>query len=293
MEAVGILNICKLPGMSSHEVVLRVRRIVGMKRVGHAGTLDPSACGVLVVCLGQATRLSDYISSGLKTYRAEFTFGLTTDSADAEGDVTGSCKAGDLREPEVAAAMQQFTGTFAQRPPEHSAIWIDGQRAYHLARRGAEMQMPLRQVTVEVFTLLRFIPGPRARLLADITCSKGTYIRALARDLGEAVATGATLSFLARTGVGGCRLEEAVTLDEVRNAVDGNAFEQVLQPPDTSLTHIPSLDISPIPTAAHYRAGNPLPLDADEGLYRVYLHERFLGLARTGEGLLRSVVNFQ
>ena len=193
MEYCGLLNICKLPGMSSHEVVNVVRRIAGMKRIGHAGTLDPSACGVLLVCMGKAARLSDYLSAGCKSYRAEILFGITTDGSDAEGRILSQRDAGHLREADVLAALPRFTGTFLQRPPARSAVWIKGQRAYQLVLSGETVEMPLREVTVSAYTPVRFIPGTHPRLLADITCSRGTYIRSLAYDLGEALGVGATL----------------------------------------------------------------------------------------------------
>ncbi len=165
MDYFGLLNICKLPGMSSHEVVNVVRRIAGMKRVGHSGTLDPSACGVLLVCLGKAARLSDYISAGCKSYRADILFGIITDGGDAEGRVLAQQDAGHLREAEVVAAIRPFTGTFLQRPPARSAVWIHGERAYAMVLRGETVEMPLREVTVSAFTPVRFVAGTHPRLL--------------------------------------------------------------------------------------------------------------------------------
>ena len=293
VDYIGLLNICKLPGMSSHEVVSRVRRLADMKRVGHAGTLDPSACGVLVVCLGPATRLSDYIGVGRKAYRAELTFGITTDSADAEGAIIGQADASGLREEEVIAAMPQFTGTFQQRPPVHSAIWIDGRRAYQMARQGEEMEMPMREVTIDVFTPVRFQPGPRARLLADITCAKGTYIRSLAHDLGQVLGVGATLSFLARTRIGDFHIDDAVTLDELETAAIAGQFDRYLLPADTPIMSFPEIRVPASPATEQYRLGNQLKVEAEPGLYRVYLDERFSGLGRVEKGLLRPTVNFR
>ena len=271
--------------MSSHEVVNGVRRIAGMKRVGHSGTLDPSACGVLLVCLGKATRLSDYISAGSKSYRAEFLFGLTTDGGDAEGVITSQTDAGHLSETEIVAALPQFTGTFQQRPPARSAVWIGGERAYDLVLRGKTVDMPLREVTVSAFTPVRFVPGTHPRLLVDITCSRGTYIRSLAHDLGEVLGVGATLSFLARTAVSGCRISDAVTLDELASA----DFPRALHCPDIALEHIPLFTLPP--EHAGYQRGTPVTVPGAPGLYRVYLEGRFLGLGRWENGGLRNVVN--
>ncbi len=285
MDYCGILNIFKVPGMSSHEVVNVVRRIAGMKRVGHSGTLDPSACGVLLVCLGKAARLSDYISTGSKSYRAEFLFGVTTDGGDAEGVITGQTDASHLDEKAVTAALPQFTGTFQQRPPARSAVWIAGERAYDLVLRGQTVEMPLREVTVSAFTPVRFVPGAHPRLLVDITCSRGTYIRSLAYDLGEVLGVGAMLSFLARTAVSGCHISDAVTLDELASG----EFTRQLQRPDIALEHLPLFTL-PVEQAT-YQRGTAVTVPGAPGLYRVYLEGRFLGLGRWEEGWLRNVVN--
>jgi len=285
----GLLNIFKVPGMSSHEVVNVMRRIAGMRRIGHAGTLDPSACGVLMVCLGKAARLADYISGGCKSYRAEFLFGVTTDGCDAEGRITAQTDAGHLREAEVVAALAPFTGTFLQRPPARSAVWINGERAYEMVLRGKAVEMPFREVTVSAFTPVRFLPGEHPRFLADITCSRGTYIRSLAHDLGEALGVGATLSFLARTNVSGCTIEDAVTLDELEAAKAAGDFARYVLSPDIALAHIPPFHLPA--EEERYRRGTPIPIDGTPGLYRVYQANQFLGLGRWEEGVLRNVVN--
>ncbi len=287
MGPIGFLNICKLPGKSSHDVVGKVRLIAGTKRVGHTGTLDPSACGVMLICLGPATRLADYVSGGVKAYRAEITFGLATDSDDAEGDVIACADAGHLDEAAILALLPRFSGTFQQCPPAHSAVWIGGRRAYHMARGGEEVTIAPREVTIHSFAPVRFVAGARARLLADIVCSKGTYIRSLARDLGQALGVGGVLSFLARTEASGQRLEDAVTVDEL--AVDG--VDKHLIPADALIQHIPAITIPP--DADYYLLGCSVRVAAEPGLYRVYLDTRFVGLGTCAEGRLRPKVNFR
>lgn len=287
MDHIGFLNICKLPGKSSHDVVGKVRRITGMKRVGHTGTLDPSACGVMLICLGSATRLADYVSGGTKAYRAEITFGLATDSDDAEGDIIARVDAGHLDEAVIDAVLPHFRGVLQQCPPAHSAVWIGGRRAYHMAREGEEVKIPAREVMIHAFTPVRFVAGMRTRLLADIVCSKGTYIRSLARDLGKELGVGGVLSFLVRTEASACRLVDAVTVEEL--AVDG--VEKYLIPADALLHDIPEITIPA--EADYYLFGSSVRVQAEPGLYRVYLGTRFVGLGRCEDGRLHPKVNLR
>lgn len=292
MDALGLLNICKVPGMSSHEVVARTRRILGMKRIGHTGTLDPSACGVLPVCVGSATRLADYIAVENKSYRAEIVFGLVTDSADAEGEVMERVDAQHLDESTVLPLLSRFLGTIDQIPPRHSAVQVAGLRAYDMARRGEEFEMPTRKVTIYALTPIRFVRGIHPRLLLDITCARGTYIRSLARDIGVAAGVGGTLGFLARTRVGKCHLEESVTLEELAVAAEDGTLDRWLLPADAALEHLPIVSIPD--TADRYRHGTAVPCTAaPHTLYRVYLRGQFVGLGRVIDDLLYPVVNLQ
>lgn len=277
--------------MSSHEVVARVRRIAGLKRVGHAGTLDPSACGVLPVCLGPATRLADYLVAEPKVYRAELLLGVTTDSHDAEGDVTTRADAAHLTEADIAAVLPRFTGVLQQRPPVHSAVFIGGVRAYHLTRQGHEVEMPLREVTVHDMALVRFLPGATARLLADITCSGGTYIRSLARDIGEALGVGGTLSFLARTRVGDYRIADAVTPDELALAAEVGRLTDYLIPADRAVAYLPAVHLPE--EEILYLEGKFVSVEAAEGIYRIYIGARFAGIGQVKEGRIRPVVNLK
>lgn len=286
----GLINIYKLPGMSSHDAVYHVRNVTQVKRVGHTGTLDPAACGVLPICVGPATRLADYINAGPKSYRAEFLLGVTTDSGDAKGEVTSRRDASHLTEAEIRATITRFTGTIRQRPPRVSAVWIEGRRAYHLAREGKEIEMPEREVTIYAFTPVRLQRAVHPRLLADITVSKGTYIRSLAVDLGEALGVGACLSFLARTAVGNCLLPDAVTTDELADAARRGELLRWLRPADEALPHIPALVADT--TLDSYRHGVQVrDVSAPPGLYRVYVEGQFAGLGQVKEGMLTPSVN--
>jgi tRNA pseudouridine55 synthase len=212
----GLVIVDKPGGMTSHDVVARVRRIMGTRRVGHAGTLDPMATGVLVVGVEKATRLLGHLMLTEKEYAATIRLGRSTSTDDAEGEPTGGVPAGDLTLAAVEAEVSQLTGEIMQVPPGVSAIKIDGQRAYKLTREGAAPEMKPRPVTVHEFTVTT---GRSADQFFDVDavvrCSSGTYIRALARDLGTALGVGGHLTALRRTRVGPYALAQATTLDDL------------------------------------------------------------------------------
>ena len=209
----GVLNLLKPPGMTSHDAVAFVRRVLKEKRVGHTGTLDPAAAGVLPICVGQATRLVEDLQAGTKRYLAEATFGRETDSGDLLGETTREADASALTLEAVRAALDTFRGEITQTPPLHSAIKVGGVKLYDLARTGKEIDIPTRQVTVSHLHLTRWESAP-PRAYLDIECSGGTYIRSLVRDIGRALGSAATMSFLLRTRSGLFGVEEAVSPKE-------------------------------------------------------------------------------
>jgi tRNA pseudouridine55 synthase len=214
----GLVIVDKPGGMTSHDVVARVRRLAGTRRVGHAGTLDPMATGVLVVGVEKATRLLGYLTLTEKEYAATIRLGESTSTDDAEGEVTGGTgsAAAALTEDQLAAAVAGLTGEIKQVPPSVSAIKVDGQRAYRLTRAGAAPELKPRPVTDYEFTVTAVRrEGDMLDFDATVRCSSGTYIRALARDLGTALGTGGHLAGLRRTRVGGYGLDQARTLDQL------------------------------------------------------------------------------
>jgi tRNA pseudouridine55 synthase len=214
----GFVNLLKPPGMTSHDVVQVVRKTLQTRSVGHTGTLDPAAAGVLVLTVGQATRLGEYLLESDKSYRTEITFGISTDSGDAEGLITGCAPAADVTKDGVRRMLTGLTGTISMRPPAHSAVSVGGKRLYKLAHAGKQVEAPERTVTIREMKLLEFHPAthePTARALVDVTCSKGTYIRSLAQMLGEKLGCGAYLSMLLRTKVGAFTADTAVTVEEL------------------------------------------------------------------------------
>jgi tRNA pseudouridine55 synthase len=211
-DVTGILNVHKAAGWTSHDVVAKVRRLAGQKRVGHAGTLDPLAEGVLPVLLGRATRLADFVQQGEKTYRATVSLGASTETDDREGSVTATGPIPPLSAAQVEEALSAFRGEIMQKPPAYSALKIGGQRAYAVARRGEEVDLAPRPVIIHAVHLLAL---DNASLELEVTCSKGTYIRALARDLATALGTLGHLSALVRTRVGPFQLSDSLTLDDI------------------------------------------------------------------------------
>ncbi|REE99205.1 tRNA pseudouridine(55) synthase TruB [Thermomonospora umbrina] len=217
----GLVIVDKPADWTSHDVVARMRRLAGTRRVGHAGTLDPMATGVLVVGVDKATRLLGHLALTEKVYEATIRLGESTNTDDAEGETTATASAAEVAGEALAAAVEALTGEILQVPPQVSAIKVNGQRAYKMARKGEEVELRARPVTVSDFTVGEIRRhGDLVDLDASITCSSGTYIRALARDLGAALGTGGHLTALRRTRVGPYGLDLARTLDQLASHCD-------------------------------------------------------------------------
>lgn len=271
----GIVNVLKPPGVTSHDVVSYIRRVYGLKKVGHAGTLDPAAAGVLPVFLGPATRLIEFTADADKAYRAELTFGYATDSGDDSGEVIASREGFSLPPAdEIAAVLATFVGESEQIPPMHSAIKVGGRKLYELARAGIAVERQPRAVTISAISLVR-LAAPT--ILFDVTCSKGTYIRTLCADIGARMGCPAVMSFLVRTRVGDFTLAEAKSFEEI--AADPDA---ALQPGDAAVRRLARAVLDD-DEAARFGHGQSIPHDspAGEGLLAVYVHTgSFLGIAR-------------
>jgi tRNA pseudouridine55 synthase len=239
----GLLVIDKPAGLTSHDVVARVRRISGIRQVGHTGTLDPMATGVLLVGVGSATRLIEYMAASRKEYRATIRFGLSTDTLDAAGQVVAQQDAAHLTEAHLRNLLPQFMGEIAQYPPLFSALKKDGQPLYKLARAGKSIELSPRPIIIYNITWLAWQPPD---LTIAVTCSAGTYIRSLARDWGEA-ATGAHLAALVRTANGAWPLEKAVSLETLAaaNQPESQGWRRYLQPVDVAIAHLPKVALTP------------------------------------------------
>lgn len=279
----GFLNLLKPPGMTSSDAVVMVRRTLpkGVK-VGHMGTLDPEAAGVLPIGIGTATRLFDYVSDKEKTYRAEVCVGTATDTQDATGAVTQ--RGPGATETQFLAVLPQFVGEIKQVPSIYSAIKVEGRKLYQAARAGEDVAVPAR--TVRIDSIDYIAQTGENRFLIDVHCGRGTYIRTLCHDIGLALGTCAHMSFLLRTQSGVFAIDDAVTPGEF---LAGSAR---LLPCDAPLGHIPRVAVSEKLECA-VRNGNAIRMEGwkqkfDEGrLLRVYLGERFAGMGVVQEGAIR------
>ncbi len=280
----GILNINKPAGMTSYAVVARVKRLSGERRVGHAGTLDPDATGVLPVCLGKATRIVEYIMGSPKTYLAGIELGTVTDTYDASGAVVRRADSSCVSQQLVETVLDSFRGTIRQTPPMHSAVKHGGRPLYYFARSGLDVKRKSRPVTIHRLELIEWQP-PYFTL--EVTCGKGTYVRSLAHDLGQTLGCGAHLKDLVRIRYGCFDIAEAVSLAELEESFSRGAWQRFVYPVDYPLRDFYSVVIDDVGEAA-MKNGQPLLLEdanpTDE-LCRAYSRGgRFLGILRRDPG---------
>lgn len=277
----GFLNLNKPPGMTSHDAVNLVRKIFSTRKVGHAGTLDPQACGVLPVAVNRATKFIEYLADCDKSYRAEILFGTATDSGDLEGKIIA--RAENFIMPtldDLNAALKFFVGEIEQTPPKFSAIKINGRKAYDLARKNLAFEMPTRRV--KIFRL-QIVKLDENSATIDVDCGKGTYIRSLAIDLGARLNLPATLKNLVRTRVGDFYLSDALTFDDAKKI-----GADCLVPIENCLNHLPTFDL-PNHRVKAFLNGLPTTVHAaDEKFLRIVCDGKFLGVGRIEHGNLRS-----
>jgi tRNA pseudouridine55 synthase len=287
----GFLNLNKPAGLTSHDCVARVRKLLKLKRVGHGGTLDPAATGVLPIALGRATRLLQFLQQG-KAYRATVRFGVRTATDDLEGDILAAQSVPWLELDAVKAILPKFQGEIQQIPPSYSAIQVGGKRLYDLARAGEAVQAPVRTVQIYQIDVLDWRSQEFPELDIAIACGSGTYIRAIARDLGEMLNTGATLAALRRTESAGFTLDTSLTLDEFAAQVQDQRFQPIA--PAIVLTHLPAVTL-PALDAKRWCQGQRFidqdgVLTGEPGIRRVLgTGDRFLGIGNqvnTAEGVL-------
>lgn len=276
----GLINIVKPPGMTSHDVVSFIRKTYQLKRVGHAGTLDPAAAGVLPVALGSATRMLEYMTDCDKSYRVELTIGYETDTGDATGTITNSMDCLMPSQAKIEEVLASFLGTIEQVPPMYSAIKVQGKKLYELARAGITIERKSRTITIHKINLLKI---DQKTILFDVTCSKGTYIRSLCTDIGVKIHCPVVMSFLVRTRVGSFSLAQAFTLEEI-----GENSGNVVLPVDTALDYMPEVILSQ-ELAKAFKHGQHIAMstakDYGQALLRIYDHQHlFIGIGQQKNG---------
>lgn len=281
----GIIIINKPAGWTSMDVCAKLRGIFHEKRVGHAGTLDPMATGVLPVFVGQATKAVSFAESGEKEYLARLRLGLTTDTQDTTGTVLSELPV-TVTEEDLRAVLPRFTGEIEQIPPMYSAVKVRGRKLYELARKGAEVERKPRAVTIFALELLG--QTGKNEYALRVRCSKGTYIRTLCHDIGAALGCGGAMSALERTMAAGFTLSEAVTLEQVQAQK-----ELLLRPTDSLFRSYGAYHIADAETERRCRCGNPIRSDVKNGIYRIYgMDGSFLALSRAEDGVLTAIRNF-
>lgn len=264
----GILVLDKSPGMTSNAALQRARRLLFARKAGHTGNLDPLASGVLPICFGEATKFSQLLLDADKTYRATVRLGVTTETGDADGAVVASADPGAITREEIEAALEPLRGDIEQTPPMYSALKHKGRPLYEYARRGESVEREARPVTIHSLTLLDFRAGNEAEFDIDVECSKGTYIRTLAEEIGAALGVGAHLSRLRRTRSGPFDIDQAITLDaleEERGEDRAETLDHHLLPIDAALEHLPSVQLDPA-SGRFFQQGQPVIVS---GLYRL------------------------
>lgn len=258
----GIINVYKEKGFTSHDVVAKLRGILKQKKIGHTGTLDPDATGVLPVCLGSGTKLCDMLTDRSKEYEAVLLLGVSTDTEDISGKVTDRREV-SADEERIRNTVMSFIGEYDQIPPMYSAIKVNGKKLYELAREGREIERKPRRVTIESLEIIN-LELPRVKF--RVGCTKGTYIRSLCRDIGEAAGCGGCMESLVRTRVGGFILKDAYTLSQISALADAGEADKIITPVDACFEEYPRLEVSGR-EAALVRNGNMFPEGGSEILF--------------------------
>ena len=286
----GIINVNKPAGWTSQDVCAKLRHVLHIRKIGHTGTLDPMATGVLPVCVGKATRIIEYFDRDSKTYRASMELGITTDTLDITGKVMETAGYTDVTEKAVREAFKAYTGNVRQIPPKYSALKINGKRAYDLAREGREFEIKPREIIIYNNEIRRIDLGS-GEIEFDVTCSKGTYIRTICDDIGRELGCGAVMTALTRTASGYFRIEDSHTIEEIME--DDDPLNNKLIPADITLEKLGKIELNDNRITAFmngnssWRNGFRItePSSFDE-LYRVYGNSSFLGVGAVENGSL-------
>lgn len=284
----GIILVDKPCGWTSHDVVGKLRGILRERRIGHSGTLDPMATGLLVVFAGRATRAVEFAEADSKEYIAGLRLGVSTDTQDTTGNVLNTCETLPSKD-ELIAATNGFLGEISQIPPMYSAIKMNGKKLYELARRGEIVERSPRKVTI---SRLELVGEDKCDYILDIHCSKGTYIRTLCSDIGDKLGCGGCMSSLRRVKAGVFSITQAHTMEQIQAAADLGGLDGIIIPVDTLFTDKPKLTVNEF-EEKKLRNGNTIKIKSADGTYRVYSESgEFLLLAEVKDNLLKTIKSF-
>jgi len=280
----GIINVLKPPGMTSHDVVSFIRKTLNIKKVGHTGTLDPNAAGVLPICIGKATRIVPYFDEFTKIYIAELTLGFETDTQDKYGRIIGTANVPNITYSELKNVLDSFQGSIKQVPPMYSALKHNGKKLYELAREGITIERQQREVFIHDILLLKSYENKR--ILFQVECSKGTYIRTLCSDIGRKLGTMGCMTFLLRTRVGDFDIKNTYTIEEIQECARSNRLDSIIIPLDKALEHYDCVNLNKNYYAILKNGGrvvlnsciNDFKLDDLEKRIRVYCDSEFVGI---------------
>jgi tRNA pseudouridine55 synthase len=265
----GVLVLHKPAGLTSHDCVFKVRKLLRTKKVGHTGTLDPDVTGVLPICIGRATKIVEYLTGATKTYEGEVTLGFSTTTEDSSGELVEEKKVVDsFSRAQIEEVLSSMTGELQQVPPMYSAVKVKGKKLYEYARQGIEVERPVRNIHIYNFELLDdrdLFEGEQVSFKFRVTCSKGTYVRTLAVMIGEALGYPSHMSYLQRTGSGQFSLEDCVTFEDIERAIEEETINEKLHSIEEALNHLPKLQISDT-LAEKVKNGAVLPCTEDEEL---------------------------
>lgn len=285
----GIIIIDKPEGWTSHDVIGKLRGIFREKRIGHGGTLDPMATGVLPVFVGRATRAVEFCENAVKEYVAHLRLGVVTDTQDTTGNILNQC-AHDITSDDILKIIPDFIGVQSQIPPMYSAVKVKGKKLYELARKGVEIERKPREITIHELELLGEHDGD---FVLRVVCSKGTYIRTLCHDIGAALGCGGCMSFLRRTGAGSYSEADAVTLAQVQEAADKGTLEELLRPVDSLFVQYPEVQIFGKNVSKCLNGTEFAMPDTADGKYRVYdENQKFLMVGQCENGIMKTVKSF-
>ena len=284
----GIVIIDKPEGWTSHDVVGKLRGIFREKRIGHGGTLDPMATGVLPVFVGRATRAVEFCENAVKEYVAHLRLGIITDTQDTTGNILEE-RSLSMTETDLIRILPEFTGKQSQIPPMYSAVKVHGKKLYELARKGVEIERKSREITIHEIELI----GKNGDdFVIRVVCSKGTYIRTLCNDIGERLGCGGCMSYLRRTAAGIYTLSDAITIEQVQEAASSGMLESVLRPVDSVFAEFPAITVSG-KDVSRCLNGNVFRYNTENGKYRVYDSEgRFLLLGQCENGTVSTIKSF-